>query len=90
MVSYRLKDREGGEPMSNKNIENREPVTPTVTIHVKGGIAEVVRKDKGIRLIIVDKDGEQVGEGTKTITHESWDKVGKTPKGRKYCRFVNL
>lgn len=70
--------------------EDREPVTPTVKIEITGGVANVVRKDKEIRLIIVDKDGEQVGEGKSTVTHEPWEQVGKKPKGKKYTRFVDI
>jgi hypothetical protein len=71
-------------------MENREPVTPTVKIVVEGGVASVIRKDTGIRLIIVDKDGEDVGEGRKTETWDSTEQVGKKPKGRKYTRFIDL
>jgi len=76
--------------------DNREPVTPTVKISIKGGIATVDRKDIGIRLIIVDRDGEQVGEGCKTETYSSTEtyrsseQVGRKPAGRKYTRFVDI
>ena len=69
---------------------NREPVTPTVQITIKNGIAEVFRKDLGVRLIIVDKDGEQVGQGIEEHWYPSWNQIGKKPRGRRYTRFVDI
>jgi hypothetical protein len=68
-------------------MENREPVTSTVRIQIEGGVASVIRKDKGVKLVIVDMDGD---EGKKTLTYESWNKMGRSPQGKKYRRFVTL
>lgn len=42
-----------------------------VRIVIEGGIANVTRKDKGVKLIIVDKDGLKVGEGIRKEEYEA-------------------
>lgn len=60
--------------------EKTLPPTPTVRIVIKGGVAEVIRKDKGVLLIIADEDGKQVGEGTDKKTYPSYDQIGRIGK----------
>lgn len=57
--------------------QNKKPKIPTVQIVVEDGIATVTRKDSGVKVILVDKDGEQVGEGTSRTVYNSWEKVKK-------------
>jgi hypothetical protein len=65
-----------GVSLSTKTL----PPIPTVRIVINGGIAEVVRKDKGVQLVIVDEDGEQVGEGTSKKTYPSYNQIGRLGK----------